>query len=137
VDNGALQHWSSNCASGWDPSATSAIGYAFAGGPVGAPHGIQIVGCKSAAAQSEGIQFRVLDAQGPGTYTMGSTQYTDTTGVTWGFDTDPFKVTLTKVESTGGVIEGTFSEFVTHGGSAAHSIAGSFHVCHVMDLLAP
>ncbi len=137
IDNGAPQTFASTCNGNGSDLTDTALGYVFAGGAVGSPHGIRIVGCTTAEPSAQGVIMEALDAGGAGTFTSGNTYYTDENGDAWGVPNDPFEMTLTKVEPTGGVIEGTFSVIATHGGNAAHSLSGSFHVCHVADLLAP
>jgi hypothetical protein len=74
---------------------------------------------------------------GPGTFTTGSARWTDSMGATWGVAGDPFQMIVTSIGPVGGYIDGTFDVVVSHGGNAAHSVAGSFHVCRVPDELAP
>lgn len=138
VDNGAPQRWASPCSGSFDASqANGAFGYAFSGGFFGAPHGIRVVGCATTAVGSRGVTLSALNAAGPGVYVEGSTQYTDPSGGMWGTSGDFFHMSITRADPVGGVIEGSFSVVATQGGSAAHNLAGTFHVCHTPDLLAP
>jgi hypothetical protein len=134
ADNGAPVDFASACNGSQDMEPS---GHLFAGGPVGAPMGLTLSGCASMAPMSQGVSFTAFNAMMPGTYTSGTTQYTDASGVTWGMNGDPFSMTVTKLDPVGGAIDGTFTVTVTHGGSAAHNLTGKFHVCHVMDLFAP
>jgi hypothetical protein len=138
VDNGAPIALGSSCSGAWgaDKEKTP-LGYEFAGGPVGAAHGVKLLGCVDASPNAQGIELDVLDAGGPGAFTQGTTQYTDALGNDWGVADDPFQVTITTLEPVGGAIDGSFHVTVTHGGNAAHGLDGTFHVCHVPDLLAP
>jgi hypothetical protein len=137
VDNGAAQKLTSTCNGYQSPDSTQAQGYAFSGGAVGSPSGVRIIGCQSVQPNAFGVIFQALMANGVGMYTKGSTTFIDQAGNSWGVDGDPFQMTITKYEPSGGVIEGTFNATATHGGNAAHSLTGSFHVCHVQDLMAP
>ncbi len=137
LDNGAPVHFTSVCYQTFGSTLTTQpVGYLFSGGAAGAPHGLDIVGCAGPGPQSQGLTLSALDAMGPGTYTMGSTTYTDAAGVTWGMSGDPFKLQVTKLEGVPGVIEGSFTVMASQG-SAAHLLQGTFHVCHVEDLLTP
>lgn len=138
ADNGAPTHYATFCSGGWGSGESStAVGYLFEGGPAPGVQVFQIVGCLGAGPGSEGITLGVDDATAPGTYTKGSTQWIDPGGGAWGVEGDPFDVTITKLDPVGGVVEGTFSAMVTHGGNAAHALSGAFHVCRVSDMLAP
>jgi hypothetical protein len=46
-------------------------------------------------------------------------------------------MTVTSIGPVGSYIDGAFDVVVSHGGNAAHSLAGSFHVCRVPDELVP
>lgn len=138
IDNGAPQRWASPCSGSFDASKTRvAFGYAFSGGFFGAPHGIRVVGCATAASGSTGVTLSVLNANGPGVFVEGLTQYIDPSLGMWGTSGDFFHATITRADPVGGVIEGSFSVVATQGGSAAHTLDGTFHVCHTPDLLAP
>ena len=138
LDNGSPQHWASICNGSFDADKSDvAIGYAFSGGPVGAPHGLRIVGCATADPGSTGLTLSAFNADGPGAYIAGSTQYTDPSGGMWGTSGDFFHMTITRANLVGGIIEGSFSVIATQGGSAAHNLDGTFHVCHTPDLMAP
>ena len=139
ADNGAPQHFGSICAGSWGTNqTTSAVGYLFSGGPAPGVQRLEIAGCASSSAVSTtpGISLSASDASSVGTYTVGTTSYTDAAG-TWGFANDPFHLVVTRLDAAGGVIEGSFTAMVTHGGNAARSLTGSFHVCRVPDELAP
>jgi hypothetical protein len=117
--------------------ATSAFGYKYAGGPVGAPYGTRIAGCLMSAAGAEGLVLDVDSAMNAGAYTKGLATFTDANGATWGVGGDPFDVTISTYGDVGAAIDGSFTLMVTHGGNAAHGLVGTFHVCHAPDLLAP
>src|SRR6185503_6039955 len=137
-DNSAPKKLTSICQGSWGSSeSTTAVGYSFSGGPFPGVQALEVAGCAGPGPKSQGIHLSASDAMNPGTYTKGTTFYTDTNGIDWGAANDPFKVTFTTIEAVGGVIEGTFSVIATHGGSAAHTVTGSFHVCRVQDELAP
>lgn len=76
-------------------------------------------------------------ATAPGTFTVGSVNWTDQNGMQWSSAQFSPKVTITKLDPVGGAIEGTVSVMVTQGGNAAHTLDGAFHVCRVSDELAP
>ena len=99
-----------------------------AGNLPGQPQGLRVVGCKTSAAKSEGVVLEALNANTVGTYTMGTPHYTDTNGMAWGTGADPFNMVVTKLGPAGQPIEGTFTAT-----SGAHSLTGSFHVCHGTD----
>src|SRR5262249_2359322 len=98
-DNGAAKLLKAGCSG---TGTTGPTGHMFAGGPVGAPHGVTIQGCAAGTAVSQGITLTALDASGPGTYTMGSAQYTDAMGAMWGTQNDPFKAIITGYDPVGG-----------------------------------
>jgi hypothetical protein len=138
VDNGGLEHFDSICNGSWGANQTTgALGYLFSGGPFPGVQTLDIEGCVSANANSEGLLIALDKAMAPGKYTKGSVTYTDKNGVAWGVANDPLSVTVTRFDAVGGVIEGSFNATVTHGGNAAHSLGGTFHVCRVSDELAP
>jgi hypothetical protein len=139
VDNGAPEHLTSICAGAtWNPTKSSApIGYvSSSGNPLETLH---VLGCASAAAPSEGIEFAVDHIAGPGTYMTGTASYTDPMGAAWttmGFLM--FQVVVTKLDLVGGFIDGTFSAFTGQPNhQQAHPVSGSFHVCHVQDQIGP
>jgi hypothetical protein len=139
IDNGAPEQFTSLCDTTWNPSnATSPIGYVFTAGQPPASE-LRIEGCAMAAANSEGLHFHLAAASGPGTYTTGLVQYTDTGGSRWGWPGDPLSVKVTTYGMTGQSIDGTFTATVSHimNGNAAHFLQGSFHVCHIEDELTP
>ena len=146
VDDGAPHHLTSVCASGWNPQMSpQPIGYLIEGGVVppvdggvslGGPR-LEIFGCASAAPGSEGVELLAYDVTAPGKFTVGLTRYTDAGGLSWGMMSDPFVLHVTKLGAVGDSIEGTVTATVTHGGNAAHTIAGSFHVCRAPDELVP
>lgn len=137
-DSAAPSHLTSICQGSFGADKSSEpVGYFISGGPFPGVHKLVIQGCADMGAQSHGIQLSADDAMGTGTFTMGTTYYTDLNGGDWGVAGDPFSMTVTKLEDVGGVIEGTFDVMVTHGGSAAYDVSGSFHACRVPDLLAP
>lgn len=108
-----------------------------AGNLPGQPQGLRVVGCKTSAAKSEGVVLEALNANTVGTYTMGTPHYTDTNGMAWGTGADPFNMVVTKLGPAGQPIEGTFTASSTNGGSAAHSLVGSFHVCRGGNFFPP
>ena len=137
ADNRDAELFASICYGGWGADAsTSAVGYIFAGGPYPGVEGLDVVGCANSNPQSPGITLSGSNVMSPGTFAAGMTSYTDVTG-SWGVAGDPFQMVITRLDSTGGVIEGTFNARVSHGGNAAHALTGSFHVCHVSDEYAP
>lgn len=138
VDSGAVQHLTADCANTWNPTmSTHPEGYVFSGGPSPGIENLVLVGCVSAAPMSEGIVLSASNAMSPGTYTKGAPQYTDPGGVTWGVNGDSFKLTVDTFGAVGEPIAGGFFMVVTHGGNAAHTVKGNFHVCRVPDALAP
>jgi hypothetical protein len=137
IDNKALQIFSFECAGDTDANqATTPVGYQFAGNLPGAPQGLRIVGCKTAAAGSEGVVLSAFDAHDVGTYTMGLPQYTDAGGMVSGKGDDPFNMVVTALGPLGQPIDGTFTATSTSG-AVSHSLTGSFHVCHSADFLPP
>jgi hypothetical protein len=138
ADNGAPRHFASICANSWGAGqTTTALGYKFEGGPAPGFEAMDVEGCASAAPTSEGVQLSATSATAPGTFTAGSVNYTDPNGTGWGVAGDPFSITFTRIDAVGGVIAGSFTATVTHGGNAAHSLSGTFQVCRVSDELAP
>ncbi|MFO0758963.1 MAG: hypothetical protein U0359_20895 [Byssovorax sp.] len=137
ADNGAPVHLASHCMGSWGDPSVGAEGYIFMGGPAPGIERLEIIGCKSDAANSEGVHLSAKDVMGTGTFTVGTTYYTAPDGSMWGVDGDPFEVKITSCGMVGDAIDGTFTAMVTHGGNAAHSLEGSFHVCRVEDELAP
>lgn len=127
----------SACADQAGEGTASALGFQFGGGPVGAPSGLVIEGCVSPQPGSRGVVFQLLDAWSPGTYAKGTVTYTDELGTSWGVGGDPFQVEVQTLDPVGGIISGEFKAMVTHGGDAAHTLGGSFAVCHTSDFLAP
>jgi len=133
-DNGPPRHLPANCAGDTtDASYTTAIGY-YVGNPIQHAEYLDVVGCVSDAAGAEGITLSASGASGPGTYTMGTTAFTDAQGKSWGTMTDPFEMVVT---ASGTSIDGTFSVTVTDAASASHKLVGQFHVCHGSDFLPP
>jgi hypothetical protein len=140
ADNGPPTHWTSICWGSWGSMvSTSPVGYFFSGGPAPGTQALDIDGCENGGdlAASPGIGLSATNATSAGTFTTGSAHWTDALGATWGVPGDAFKMTVTSIGPVGGYIDGTFDVVVSHGGNAAHSVAGSFHVCRVPDELAP
>ena len=138
IDNGAPVHWPSLCYGSWGGQETmTADGYIQAGGPPPGTENLNIEGCATSAANATGIHLDAPNANGPGAYTMGNTQYIDSMGIAWGIPGDGFKMTVTQMGMAGSYIDGNFSVFVSKGGNAAHTIDGTFHVCRVKDQLVP
>lgn len=140
VDGGAPVHWTSICFGSWGAMySDTAVGFAFSGGPSPGIDAFVIQGCENGGdlVVSPGIEFAANQVKNPGTYTDGTTGYTDEMGQGWGQPGDAFSLTITKLEPVGGVVEGSFKGFVSHGGNAAHDIAATFHVCRVDDALVP
>jgi hypothetical protein len=138
VDEGTAHHLTSICSGSWGSNNSSEpVGYYFAGGPVGAPHGLDLDGCQDAMAKSFGVSLAAQNAAGTGMFTMGTTTYTDANGMTWGVMGDPFVLNITQADMVGGVFVGTFDAQVSQGGALTHSLQGTFRVCHVPDELAP
>jgi hypothetical protein len=131
VDNGAPEHLTSWCpGSVWNPeNSTTPFGYEFAVAE------LHVVGCGGV----EGIELVATPATAPGAFTMGSAKYTDPMGgVWWTMPGSMFQVTVTKLGPLGDTIEGTFSAWTEQPNKQqAHPVTGSFHVCHVEDLLPP
>jgi hypothetical protein len=139
-DNGAPMHWTSICFDAWGwPSSMTAVGYLMSGGPAPGAHELDVEGCQNSGdlVASPGIHLTASNAMSPGTYTTGSIRYTDAMSTLWGVPGDGVAITVTTIGPVGGHIEGTFSGSVSHGGNAAHLLAGSFDVCRVADELAP
>jgi hypothetical protein len=115
------------------------VGYFTLGGPASGTHALNVDGCENSgdAIASPGITLSATNAMSPGTFTTGSARWTDAMGATWGVPGDAFQMTVTSIGPVGGYIDGTFDVVVSHGGTATHSVAGSFHVCRVPDDLAP
>jgi hypothetical protein len=136
VDNGAPVHWTAICFNAWGSMwSQTAVGYLFSAGP--SPIGVRVEGCENSGdlTESPGIRLMTSNAMTPGTYTMGSIQFTPMAGMNWSTLTGaPFEVKITKLDPVGGYIDGTFSGVVAAPGGG-HSLAGSFHVCRVEDQL--
>lgn len=114
-----------------------AAAYRFAGGPAPGADQLNLIACASAAKGALGVQVHVDKADGAGQYTMGNVDFTDMNGGTWGTPMDPFAADFSVIQMVGGYVDGDFKANVTHGGNAAHSLQGKFHLCHVNDILAP
>jgi hypothetical protein len=146
VDDGAPQHLTSVCSSGWNPQkALQPFGFIIEGGVVppddggvslGGPR-LEMWGCVSVAPDSEGVELLAYDVSGPGAYTVGLVSYTDAGGTSWGTMSDPIAIDVTELGVVGAPIEGTVTATVSHGGDAAHKVTGSFHVCRAPDELVP
>jgi hypothetical protein len=129
--------WASLCNGSWGSQDTaSAAAYVFQGGAVGTPEHLVIDGCESRASGSEGLTLTLVSADGTGTFTNGTPLYTDSTGETWGMSGNPFSVDITRFDSPGGVVEGTFNVTASNAGTS-HVLTGSFQVCRVPDEDAP
>ncbi len=136
VDNGPLQHWTSECLGElYANQYSTPLGYLYRinGGD---PHGLKIVGCKSGAQNSEGIALYANNAVGVGTYVVGSPKYSDGNGMVLGKGTDPFNVVVTTFGAQGALIEGTFAATSTKN-NVSHTLSGSFHVCRAPDYTGP
>ena len=137
IDGIGPQHFTFECAGDFDANQWGApVGYLFAGNLPGQPHGMRIVGCRTAAADSEGLVLEAYDAAGIGPYTTGRPKYTDPGGVVFGTGNDPFNMSVTYFGAGGQPIDGSFSVTSTNG-TASHDLAGTFHVCHGADFLPP
>jgi hypothetical protein len=137
-DNGSPQIFGSVCDSSWGSDhSDKAVGYIFMGGPAPGAQGLVILGCASPQSGSPRLSLAPTDAVTPGTYTAGTTSYTDSQGITWGVSVDPFELTVTSLGDVGESIVGFYSVMVTHGGNAARDLAGSFDVCRIPDMIAP
>jgi hypothetical protein len=138
ADNGAAKHYASICQNSWGSNeTTTALGYEFSGGPAPGVQRLNLVGCVGPGANSEGIDISMDKATTPGTFTVGTVSWTDQNGATWVSGNFAPKVTITKLDPVGGVIEGSVGGMVSQGGNAAHTLNGTFHVCRVNDELAP
>jgi hypothetical protein len=136
--DGAVAQLSSECPDTAQSGATSANGWLFAGGPVGAPHGLTIEGCAAAIPGSRGLRFDLFDASAPGSFASGSVTYHDADGVGWGVGGDPFTVEVQTLPPVGGVITGAFKANLTQSGGTAHlALDGDIAACHTTDLFAP
>jgi hypothetical protein len=137
---GTPAHFSSDCATDtWNPDGvTTALGYLLEGGPFPGISDLEIYGCVSTAAGSQGISISVPNVTAPGTFSDGSASYTLSNG--GGTFTNPgsLNVVVTTLGATGDTIEGTFS-----GGlfdpptTLTLDVSGSFTVCHIKDELTP
>lgn len=132
IDDGGIMTFPSICNGSWGSlSTSSAVAYEVAGGTVF--NGLAIDGCATGLPSSQGLVLDINGAQGTGTYTAGSTTYTDSSGNTWGSPEDPFSVMISQFNPPGGVIEGQFTVFAGNAADAGYSLSGTFHVCRVQD----
>ena len=138
VESNMLQ-FQSNCASDtWNPgmSATPS-GYIWAGGPPPGGTGLNVFGCATEAAGSQGLTLAVPGVTAPGPFNGGGATYTDVGGAVWS-SAGTTTVVITTLSAVGGIIQGTFSATVVDSPSkVAEDISGSFSVCHTEDELAP
>jgi len=104
--------------------------------PTGGLHGLKIVGCKTAALNSEGVALYADNAAGVGTYVVGTPKYSDGNGVVLGRSSDPFNVVVTAFGAEGQPIEGTFTVTSTKN-NVSHTLIGSFHVCRAATYVGP
>ncbi len=134
VDNGALDHWTSECAGDWGASmSTTPVAYYVNGGPPPGMHNLEIVGCQSITAGSTGLHLTIPNADTVGPYVSVSPQYVDTMGGTWGAMGDVVDVQITSINMNPGSIDGGFNGTVSKGGNAVHTLKGQFHGCRVND----
>ena len=136
--DGIDQQFASSCYGAWGANESDGpAAYLFSGGPFPGAQALDVVGCVGSAQGEEGVLLSASDASGTGTFTAGSTSYTDASGGLWGAAGDPFELVVTSFGEVGDYVEGSFQVMVTHGGNAAHTLTATFAVCRVSDLLAP
>ena len=136
VDNGALEHWTFECAGElYANQYSSPIGYLYTSNGSG-QHGLKLVACRSAALNSEGMALYVDSAAGVGAYMAGTPKYTDGSGGLFGKSWDPFDVVVTAFGPEGQPIEGTLAVSPSKN-NASHTLSGSFHVCRAVDYVGP
>jgi hypothetical protein len=118
-------------------SGTSATADAFLeqGGPANSPAVLDIAGCASVGMGKLVLSADISLPGVVGTYTAGTVTYIDPGGNSFDTSINPFSLVVTQFdETTGSLVEGTFSVEVGNGGStAAHSLTGSFKVCKIPD----
>jgi hypothetical protein len=133
VVGGTAVHLTSDCAAEtWHPS-TTAVGYVTQGGPAPGVSNLNVFGCVSDTAGSQGISITVPGVTGPGTFTDGTANYTAAGGAT-SSDMAGLKVVVTTMGVVGDTITGTLTGALTHPPSQiAVSITGTFSVCRVED----
>jgi hypothetical protein len=127
-----------SCPGEWGSSTSStADGFLEQGGPAGAPAYLTVAGCASNGNGKLVLSVIVSDLNPSlvGTYTNGTVTYADPSGASYDMSENPFKLVVTQAGSApDGLIDGTFAVEASNGGSTlAHSLTGSFHVCHVPD----
>jgi hypothetical protein len=138
-DNEPLESMlTASCPGEWGSTTSStADGFLEQGGPAGAPAYLTIAGCASNGNGKLVLTVIVSDLNPTlvGTYANGTVTYVDPGGASYDTSINPFKLVVTEFEDTpGGVADGTFAVEVSNGGSTlAHSLTGTFHVCHVPD----
>jgi hypothetical protein len=137
---GMPAHFTSDCATDtWNPGgATTALGYLFEGGPAPGVSDLEIYGCVSTAAGSQGISISVPGVTAPGTFGDGSASYTLSGGGGTFTNTGSLNVVVTTLGATGDTIEGTFSGALFDPPTTLTlDVSGSFTVCHIKDELTP
>jgi hypothetical protein len=100
---------------------------------------IAFVGCLSPDPESLGVLVYGSGPPAVTTYEGGSANFIDEDGDLWGYTfSSETTVTITVLEPTGGVIEGSFETEVTSiSGKEKLPLSGAFRVCHVTDVLPP
>lgn len=97
--------------------------------------GINIAGCLTASTEKGvGVLASSHGTPAVGTFTEGGSNYIDEEGNHYGYQGAPTTFTVTKLEPTGGMIEGSFASAVTAGYPDMIPLSGTFRVCHVTDV---
>jgi hypothetical protein len=139
VGNGGPQVLTSDCATDtWNPDdTTTALGYFAEGGPPPGFSQLALYGCATTAPNSLGISVQNQGVTTTGTFTNGTASYTDAQSKVWS-STSAYKLVVTQVDATGGVIEAQLTASVVSPPSQiAQSVSATFKVCHIQDELAP
>jgi hypothetical protein len=127
-------HLDANCGT-WGMSTTTAIGYVRSGGVAPGTSSLLVTACATFSAAKSRILLGVDGATSVGTYKMpAAAAYKDDQGVDWGgTDKDTTTTVITRFDDVGGAIDGTINGKLTQDGQGSLTIAGSFHVCRVLD----
>lgn len=135
VDNGIAVSFGTLCSGSWNGGngSTSADAYIEQGGPAPGIEALNVDGCSSTSPNAPGIQLSISNVTGPGQYTQGTLEYTDTNGKPWTSGGAPdFQVSVNTFDPVGGVVEGNFNVEV-FGGKLGKPLMGTFSVCRVSD----
>jgi len=120
------------CAQSWGAKWSSTpVGFYVNGGPAPGIHALEIEGCASSAAESEGLRLGADGPDVPGTY-AGTAVYRDAQGQDWADMGASVELTLDKVGPVGDVIEASYVAHLFHGAGVL-DLKGAFRVCHVED----